>query len=131
MATLYEEVREVLRGSDFTPRKSRGQNFLVHARVIDAILRLLDVKLHEDVIEIGPGLGFLTRRLLDQGGQVWAIEVDSFLIDQLRRSALGANPRLHLVHGDFLKVAPEEFLPSGKVKLVGNLPYSIATAVLF
>jgi 16S rRNA (adenine1518-N6/adenine1519-N6)-dimethyltransferase len=131
MATLYEEVRAALGGSDFRPRKGRGQNFLVHERVIDGIIGLLDLKPNEAVFEIGPGLGFLTRRLLDRAEQVWAIEVDAFLAEQLRQSAFGADPKFHLLHGDFLQFAPAEFLPRRLMKLAGNLPYSIATAVLF
>jgi len=131
MATLYEEVRAALRESDFRPRKSRGQNFLIHERVIDAILRLLDLSSDDRVVEIGPGLGFLTRRLLEHADEVWAIEVDSFLVDRLRASELAANPKFHLIHGDFLEFAPAVVLPSGPLKLAGNLPYSIATAVLF
>jgi 16S rRNA (adenine1518-N6/adenine1519-N6)-dimethyltransferase len=131
MTTLYEEVRAVLRGSDFRPRKSRGQNFLVHERVIDGIVDLLDLQPSDDVVEIGPGLGFLTRRLLERAAQVWAIELDAFLAEQLRRSALGADRKFHLIQGDFLELAPAEFLPRDPLKLAGNLPYSIATAVLF
>jgi len=131
MTTLYEEVRAALRGSEFKPRKSRGQNFLVHERVIEAIIGLLDLKPNDGVLEIGPGLGFLTRRLLDGAGQVWAVEVDAFLVDQLRRSALGTDPKFHLIQDDFLEFAPAELLPRMRLKLVGNLPYSIATAVLF
>jgi 16S rRNA (adenine1518-N6/adenine1519-N6)-dimethyltransferase len=131
MATLYEEVRAALRGSDFRPRKSRGQNFLIHERVIDGIINLLDLEPNDSVLEIGPGLGFLTRRLLERAAQVWAIELDRFLAEQLRRSAWAADPKLHLIHGDFLQFAPAEFLPAMPVKLAGNLPYSIATAVLF
>jgi 16S rRNA (adenine1518-N6/adenine1519-N6)-dimethyltransferase len=131
MTTLYEEVRAVLRESEFRPRKSRGQNFLVHVRVIDAILRLLELSSNDRVLEIGPGLGFLTRRLLERAGGVWAIEIDSFLADRLRASPWAADPRFHLIHGDFLSFAPDEYLPSTPLKLAGNLPYSIATAVLF
>ena len=131
MTTLYEEARAVLRGGDFRPKKSRGQNFLVHERVIDAIVGLLDLEPDDNVVEIGPGLGFLTRRLVERAGQIWAVEVDSFLAEQLRRGALGANPKFHLIHGDFLEFFPDDLLPSVKFKLAGNLPYNISTALLF
>ena len=131
MTTLYEEVRAALRASDFRPRKSRGQNFLIHERVIAGIVDLLDLQPTDNVVEIGPGLGFLTRRLLERAGQVWAIEVDRFLAERLRLGDLGADPKLHLIQGDFLEFAPAEFLPRKPIKLAGNLPYSIATAVLF
>ena len=129
--TLYEEVRAALRQSNFRPRKSRGQNFLIHERVIDAIVRLLDLSPADEVVEIGPGLGFLTRRLLERAGRVWAVEVDSALVEYLRAAAFGADPKLRLIHGDILKVPLAEMLPDKKIKLAGNLPYSISASVLF
>ena len=128
--TLYEEVRAALRESEFRPRKSLGQNFLIHERVIESILRLLDLESGDRVFEIGPGLGFLTRRLLERGATVWAVEVDAALIERLRASDFADNSKLTLIAGDILEISPE-LLPNGKVKLVGNLPYSITTPVLF
>jgi len=131
MATLYEEVRAALREAEFRPKKSRGQNFLIHERVLDSIMRLLDLTPQDEVLEIGPGLGFLTRRLIAAAAQVWAVEIDAALVDWLGRGPLGAQPAFHLVQGDILKVSLDEMLPPRKVKLVGNLPYSISTPVLF
>jgi len=129
--TLYEEVRAALRELEFRPRKSRGQNFLVHERVIDAILRLVDLSPQDEVIEIGPGLGFLTRRLIASGANVWAVEVDGTLVDWLKRSSLSEHSSFHLLHDDILTAPLDELLPKHKIKLVGNLPYNISTAVLF
>jgi 16S rRNA (adenine1518-N6/adenine1519-N6)-dimethyltransferase len=131
MTTLYEEVRATLRESEFRPRKRLGQNFLVHENIIESILRLLNLSPEDEVVEIGPGLGFLTRRLLDTAKRVWAVEIDSALVDRLKQSSLGSHPAFQLIYNDILKVAPEDFLPPHKVKLVGNLPYSISTPVLF
>src|SRR3972149_574928 len=131
MATLYEELRAALRDLEFRPRISRGQNFLVHERVIDAIVRMVDLSPRDDVLEIGPGLGFLTRRLIASGANVWAVEVDGVLVDWLKRSSLSEHSSFHLVHEDILTVPFDELLPRHKVKLVGNLPYSISTPVLF
>jgi 16S rRNA (adenine1518-N6/adenine1519-N6)-dimethyltransferase len=131
MATLYEEVRATLRESEFRPRKRLGQNFLVHENIIESILRLLDLSSEDEIVEIGPGLGFLTRRLLEKAKKVWAVEIDSALIHRLQRSFLGSHPAFRLIHNDILKVAPQDFLPPHKVKLVGNLPYSISTPILF
>jgi 16S rRNA (adenine1518-N6/adenine1519-N6)-dimethyltransferase len=131
MTTLYEEVRAALREIEFRPRKSRGQNFLVHERVIDAILRLVDLSPQDEVLEIGPGLGFLTRRLIASEANVWAVEVDGALVDWLKRSSLSEHPSFHLLHDDILTAPLDEFLPKNKIKLVGNLPYSISTPVLF
>jgi len=129
--TLYEEVRAALRESEFRPKKSLGQNFLIHENVIESILRLLELDRNDGVVEIGPGLGFLTRRLLQRAGQVWAVEVDDALVERLRRSGWAAEPRFHLIHGDILTVPLTQMLPSSKLKLAGNLPYSISTPVLF
>jgi 16S rRNA (adenine1518-N6/adenine1519-N6)-dimethyltransferase len=129
--TLYEEVRAALRETNFRPRKSRGQNFLIHERVIDSIIRLLDLSPADEVVEIGPGLGFLTRRLLERAARVWAVEVDAALVERLGASVFAADPKLRLIHGDILEVPLGDMLPDKKLKLVGNLPYSISTPVLF
>jgi 16S rRNA (adenine1518-N6/adenine1519-N6)-dimethyltransferase len=129
--TLYEEVRAALRELAFSPKKSRGQNFLIHERVIEAIVRLLDLHRSDEVLEIGPGLGFVTRRLLERAGKVRAVEVDAVLVERLRRSELAADSKLELVHGDILTAPLADGLPKGKIKLAGNLPYSISTPVLF
>ena len=131
MATLYEEVRATLGEAEFRPRKRLGQNFLIHENIIDSILRLLNLASQDEIVEIGPGLGFLTRRLVDTAKRVWAVEIDSALVDRLKRSSLGSHPAFQLIHNDILKVAPEDFLPPHKIKLVGNLPYNISTPVLF
>jgi 16S rRNA (adenine1518-N6/adenine1519-N6)-dimethyltransferase len=131
MTTLYEDVRAALNESEFKPRKRLGQNFLVHESVIDAIVGLLDLAPQDEIVEIGPGLGFLTRRLLEAAKKVWAVEIDSGLVSRLQRSSLSSHPAFQLIHHDILKVAPENFLPPHRVKLVGNLPYSISTPVLF
>jgi 16S rRNA (adenine1518-N6/adenine1519-N6)-dimethyltransferase len=129
--TLYEEVRAALRESQFRPRKRLGQNFLIHERVIDSILRLLDLRSEDDVLEIGPGLGFLTRRLVELAHRVYAVEVDDLLVERIKRGPLGSDSRLHLVHGDILNVPLDDLLPATKVKLAANLPYNISTQVFF
>lgn len=129
--SLYQQTRAFLRDSDFKPRKRLGQNFLVHENVIEAILRLLDLSQQDEIIEIGPGLGFLTRRLVEVARRVWAIEVDHDLARWLERSALASHATFQLVRGDILTADLGAILPDHKVKLVGNLPYSISTPVLF
>lgn len=129
--TLYDEVRAALRESAFRPKKSLGQNFLIHERVIESVLRLLDLAPDDQVVEIGPGLGFLTRRLIERAAKVWAVEIDSALVERLRRAEFAADTKLELIHGDILEIALPDSLPGRKVKLAGNLPYSISTPVLF
>lgn len=129
--TLYEEVRLALRELDFRAKKSRGQNFLIHETIIDAILRLLKLTGDDEILEIGPGLGFLTRRLVQCAGKVWAVEVDGKLIDYLQQREWAAAENFQLIAGDILDVALERWLPARKLKVVGNLPYNISTEVLF
>ena len=129
--TLYEEVRAALRETNFRPKKSLGQNFLIHERVIESILGMLDLGPSDQVVEIGPGLGFLTRRLLERAGKVWAVEIDAVLLERLKMSGWADDPKLELIYGDILEIALTEKLPQRKLKLAGNLPYSIATPVLF
>jgi len=131
MATLYQEARAALRDAAFAPKKSLGQNFLVHDRVLDSILRLVDLTPEDEILEIGPGLGSLTRRLVARARRVWAVEIDRFLVEKLRAGDLSSHPALELIHGDILKLPLESILPARKIKLVANLPYSISTPVLF
>ncbi len=127
---MYQEARAASRELGFTPSKARGQNFLVHERVIDAILRLVQPGERDRILEVGPGLGFVTRRLVGAERQVWAVEVDPLLVRWLDDGPLGTRPGFHLLHGDILETDFDGFLPGGRVKVVANLPYSVAAPVL-
>jgi len=131
MASLYQDARDALKDAGFAPKKRLGQNFLVHDRVIDSILRLVDPAPEDEILEIGPGLGSLTRRLVERARRVWAVEIDRFLIAKLRAGDMGSHPALELIHGDILKLPLESILPPRRIKVVANLPYSISTPVLF
>lgn len=131
MPTLYDEVRAALRESELHPKKKFGQNFLIHERVIDTIVRLIDLSAADEILEIGPGLGFLTRRLVAGAAKVWAVEIDPLLVERLRRAEFAASANFVLIHGDILAVELPESLPRRRIKLAGNLPYNISTPVLF
>lgn len=130
MGTLYRETRAAWRELGFTPSKARGQNFVVHERVIEAIVRLVGLGERDRILEVGPGLGFLTRRLVGAEREVWGIEVDPLLARWLGDGPLGGCAGFHLLHGDVLEADLDRFLPAGKVKVVANLPYSVAAPVL-
>lgn len=131
MTSLYQEARAALTEFGFRPKKSLGQHFLVHERVLDAMVRLLDLTTGDEVLEVGPGLGFLTRRLLEKASRVYAVEVDPALIAWMQRAGLADDPRLRLIHGDILETRLETILPPRPIKLAANLPYSISTPALF
>lgn len=94
-------------------------------------MRLVEPAPEDEILEIGPGLGSLTRRLVESARHVWAVEVDPKLAAKLREGPLPSNPAFHLIEGDILALPLETILPERKIKLVANLPYSISTPVLF
>jgi 16S rRNA (adenine1518-N6/adenine1519-N6)-dimethyltransferase len=128
--SLQSEVREALKERPFGFRKSLGQHFLVNDKILDSIIRLSELGEDDKVLEIGPGLGFLSRRLATLVSEVWAVEVDSFLVQWLATHGAGAG-NLHVIHEDILKADFGSILPPRKVVAVGNLPYNIATPILF
>ena len=108
------------------PRKRFGQNFLVDGGVVDAIVAAIGPRRGERLIEIGPGLGALTRPLLAAAGSMHAIEIDRDLARALERELA---PRLTVHVGDALEL---DFATFGDdLRVIGNLPYYISTPLLF
>ncbi|HZF79353.1 MAG TPA: 16S rRNA (adenine(1518)-N(6)/adenine(1519)-N(6))-dimethyltransferase RsmA [Rubrivivax sp.] len=109
-------------------RKRFGQHFLVDETVIDDIVRVIDPRPGQRLVEIGPGLGAMTQPLLQRCGQLTVIELDRDLAARLRRQA-----GLTVVEADVLKV-DFSALPGTvgqPLRIVGNLPYNISTPILF
>lgn len=109
------------------PRKRFGQHFLSDVGVIDAIVRAVNPKPGDALVEIGPGLGALTLPLLERAGALTVIEIDRDLAARWRARAL---PGLTVVESDVLTV---DFgnLARQRLRVVGNLPYNISTPILF
>ena len=110
------------------PKKALGQHFLVDENILGVIERLSDLHSTDVVLEIGPGLGILTRRLAERARFVHAIELDRSLEAELR-AALSDHANVRLVWGDALKLAIEDLEPV-PIKLVANLPYNVATPLV-
>jgi len=110
------------------PKKRFGQNFLRNEHVIDRILSAADLSAEDQVIEIGPGLGALTDRLLQTGAALLAVEIDRELADLLSERK---HPRLEVVQGDVLNLDWHYLTSDRPCKLVANLPYNISSQVLF
>jgi 16S rRNA (adenine1518-N6/adenine1519-N6)-dimethyltransferase len=111
-----------------TARKRFGQHFLTDEAVIDRIVRIIDPRPGEALVEIGPGLGALTGPLLERCERLTVIELDRDLAARLRRSA-----RLDVVEADVLNVdfAALAAIAGQPLRVVGNLPYNISTPILF
>lgn len=112
-------------------RKRFGQNFLHDAGIIDRILRAINAKAGEHLLEIGPGQGALTEGLLGSGAQLDVVELDKDLVPILQHKfADRSNFRLH--QGDALKFDFNQLgVPPRSLKVVGNLPYNISTPLIF
>lgn len=122
-------TRALLREIGAVPNKTLGQNFLVNGQVLDKIVQTAQLSPTDRVLEIGPGLGSLTCRLVRNATQVVAIEKDPPLRELLLKYLPA--PNLTLVSADALKVAWDKLrLPDTGVKVVANLPYSISKPML-
>lgn len=111
-----------------TAKKRFGQNFLIDPRKADSLVNALEIAPSEQVIEVGPGTGVLTERLLQKGARLISIELDRDLIKPLREK-FGNDPNFMLVESDIVKVNPG-LLALDRFKLIGNLPYNISGAMI-
>jgi len=124
-------LREVIRRHGLTPRKSLGQNFLFDLNLTARIARAAEPLENVTVVEIGPGPGGLTRALLALGARrVVAIERDQRAISALEEIAARYPGRLDIVSGDALTIDARKELGPERARVVANLPYNIATALL-
>ncbi|MBD0327418.1 MAG: ribosomal RNA small subunit methyltransferase A [Pyrinomonadaceae bacterium] len=111
-------------------KKSLGQNFLVDEGVIERIVRAVGVRAGETIVEIGPGRGALTARLVEKAGRLVAVEFDRELVPFLRER-FGERENFELVEGDALAEDLCALLtPAARARVVANLPYYISTAIL-
>ncbi len=124
-------LREVIARHGLRAKRSLGQNFLLDLNLTGRIARAAGPLDGVTVIEIGPGPGGLTRALLAEGAaRVIAVERDQRAVAALDEIAAPAAGRLSIVAGDALTFDPRPQLGSGPVRVVANLPYNIATALL-
>ena len=114
------------RAKYFRTKKRLGQNFLTDGEVIADILEYADIQPEDTIVEIGPGVGFVTEQLVKYAKKVIAIELDEEAIKELEK--LNA-PNLEIIHKDILKTDLSE-LCEGKVKVVANIPYYITSPII-
>jgi 16S rRNA (adenine1518-N6/adenine1519-N6)-dimethyltransferase len=120
-------VRQLLARYSLRPDKAFGQNFLIDVRALSTIVETADISAEDTVLEIGPGLGVLTRELATRATHITTVELDKRLFPVLEET-LKDLTNVTLVHGDGLLF---DFLqvPNGSL-LVANLPYNVGTAIL-
>lgn len=112
------------------PTKRLGQHFLTDKQIVDRIIARVNPHSSETIVEIGPGRGALTKKLLEHAGRVVAIEFDRNLIPYLQNE-FGSRENFKLVQGDALITdICGEILPASRARVVANLPYNVATAIL-
>lgn len=137
MNNIYNETKFILNKYGIHANKSLGQNFLINEEVINQIIEKAEIDENDLVIEIGPGLGTLTSRLLEKAGKVICVELDDRMITILNdRFKLYNN--FELIHDDILKVDLNKIINENlfennnikKIKIVANLPYYITTPII-
>lgn len=136
MKNILEETKFIMKKYGIKANKSLGQNFLISQEVIDGIINCSEISKEDVIIEIGPGLGTLTKYLLERAGHVICIELDKKMITILEdRFSLYNN--LEIINKDVLKVDLNSKISDIKriskiknVKIVANLPYYITTPII-
>ncbi|MGH2521003.1 MAG: 16S rRNA (adenine(1518)-N(6)/adenine(1519)-N(6))-dimethyltransferase RsmA [Anaerolineales bacterium] len=123
------DVRGLLRRFNLHPKKSLGQNFLVDEAALAKVAAAADLAPGDTVLEIGPGLGSLTRHLAAVAQGVVAVELDEALLPALQH-VLRPYPNVEIVHGDILHLPHSTFDLPPAYKVVANIPYYITSAVI-
>jgi len=122
------EIRATLQEIHVSPIKTLGQNFLHDQNLARWIVDQADITPDDYVVEIGPGLGALTKLVLEKGAHILAIEKDTRLANFLRERL--SHPRLEVMNIDALKFDARVLFSHRRVKLLGNLPYNVSSALL-
>ncbi len=127
--TSPSQVIALLQEHGLQPNSLLGQNFLIDANIRDIIVAAADPQPDDVVLEVGPGLGVLTEKLVERARRVVAVEKDRGLYDFLCRE-YPDHPSLSLVRGDALDLDSDFFEREGITTLVSNLPYSVGSRIL-
>ncbi|MDD2646760.1 MAG: 16S rRNA (adenine(1518)-N(6)/adenine(1519)-N(6))-dimethyltransferase RsmA [Patescibacteria group bacterium] len=126
--SLLSDTKNYCSAYSLKPRRERGQNFLINPLIYRQIIEAADIQRDDTVLEIGPGLGYLTELLAERSGRVVAVEIDKNLLTILRQK-FTYSKNIELVGDDALKINLEK-LKLKNYKLVANLPYNITGAIL-
>jgi 16S rRNA (adenine1518-N6/adenine1519-N6)-dimethyltransferase len=130
MVNLFEETKMLLNEYNLRANKRLGQNFLINQDIIDEVIDKANINKDDVVLEIGPGLGSLTKALIDNAGKVIVVELDNNMVNILQNRFMNCD-NLEIIQGDILKLNFNEIINSNKrIKVVANLPYYITTPII-
>lgn len=126
------EALALIKKHGINPKKSLGQNFVVEPNSIRQIVGIAEIEPDDFVLEVGPGLGSLTRSLLEASKHVTVIEIDETLVTVIKDSLEGYNEKLQIIHADVMDLDLERVLITRNENwnLVANLPYNIAVPLI-
>lgn len=122
-------VPALLRSYGIHPDKSLGQNFLVEESWLKKIINIAEISDQLTILEVGPGLGSLTRYLAEKARSVITIELDERLLQPLE-SVLSNYHNVQIIEGDVLEINPDQLIESDEYLVVANIPYYITSALL-
>ncbi len=122
-------VAQLLRQFGLRPKKSLGQNFLQDPHLLEAIVQAAEIQPTDWVLEIGPGLGSLTRHLANAAQHVIAVEIDETFFPVLEQ-VLAPWENVQLIRGDILRLSPANLIPVENYLVVANIPYFITSALI-
>lgn len=122
-------IAYLLKKYGLRPHKGLGQNFLQASVALEKIVSAAEIQRTDTVLEIGPGLGSLTRYLAASAKEVVAVELDQHLLPPLQ-TILAAYSNVRLVHGDILELSPSNLVRDHNYIVVANIPYYITSAVI-
>ena len=123
------DAEALLRRYHLHAHKGLGQNFLQDPMALEAIVTAAEIQAKDTVLEIGPGLGSLTRYLAVSAREVIAVELDEKLIPPLK-AVLSPYQNVQVIHGDILKLSPLDLIAENDYLVVANIPYYITSAVI-
>lgn len=127
---LLEKTLELSKLYDIKPDHSKGQNFLIEEDFFDQAIAASEIKPTDTVLEIGPGLGFLTEKLANVSKKVIAVELDQKLAELLKAKFVAQNvSNVEVISDDILKIN-DDFFAGFDYKIVANLPYNITSIFL-
>jgi 16S rRNA (adenine1518-N6/adenine1519-N6)-dimethyltransferase len=120
----FRDVQLILNQLDFKPKKHLGQNFLTSRNIIEKIINLSGISREDTILEVGPGIGALTKPLIEKAKKVYAVEIDPILSEYLSQK-FSIYDNIEIINDDILRID----IPSHN-KVVSNLPYKITGSII-